>query len=342
MGQSLGPSLGPIIGGLLAHFLGWRSIFWFLDIYAGIMLFSILLFLPETCRNIVGNGSVPPQKWNVSLMTYLNQRKLRKNNAPVALDTIQNKRRPSLFASIPILFEKEAFLLMVFCALYYAGFSMITSSLPSQLASTYNFNSIQVGLCYVPMGAASICAKSTIGRLIDWNFRRHCRLQGVEISKSRQQNIDNFPVERARIEISLPLMALACVTIVPYGWVMGLAHPPLGAVIVLLFFIAFSASGMIQTISVLLIDCHPDSPAAVSAANNVMRCLLAAGGVAIAVPLFDKIGRGWTGTALALVWAVSSLLLWPVLLWGQEWRNERKIKKEALEEKRAEEEGRKT
>lgn len=138
----------------------------------------------------------------------------------------------------------------------------------------------------------------------------------------------------------MPLVIIAIVGVVPYGWVMGLEHPPLGAVIVLLFFIAFSASGLMQTITVLLIDCHPDSPAAVSAANNVIRCLLGAGAVAIAVPLFDKIGRGLTGTLLALVYATACLLLWAVVVNGPRWRNERKLKSESIEEKRAEEEGR--
>lgn len=71
----------------------------------------------------------------------------------------------------------------------------------------------------------------------------------------------------------------------------------------------------------------------------MLRCLLAAGGVAIAVPLFDKLGRGWTGTLLALIYAVSCLLLWVVVLKGPGWRNERKLKEEETEEKR-EEEGR--
>jgi multidrug resistance protein len=65
-GTMMGPAVGPVIGGILSQFLGWRSIFWFLVILAGCFLVPFALTVPETGRNVVGNGSVPPQGWNMT------------------------------------------------------------------------------------------------------------------------------------------------------------------------------------------------------------------------------------------------------------------------------------
>ena len=325
LGSSLGPALGPVIGGLLTHFLGWRSIFWFLAIYGGVMLLVFLAFIPETCRNIVGNGSIPPQRWNISLMTYLQRRE---QGIPVLRETIQNKRRPGLLSSIPIMLEKEAFLILLFGGILYAGFYTILTGLPSQLGATYNYNPIQVGLCYIPLGIGAMVAKTLVGRSIDWNFRRHAKQQGLEIVHSQQQDIANFPTERARLEVALPCLYFACATIVPYGWVVGLQHPPLAAVLVLLFFNATVTSGTFQAMSVLIVDIHPESPAAATAASNLIRCLLGAGGVAAVIPLLNRIGRGWTSTLIALVWVSMSSCWWAVMIWGPRWRQARKTREE--------------
>src|SRR4051812_24715285 len=59
----LAPSLGPILGGIISQYLGWHWIFWFLDILAVVFFIPTLLYMPETCRLIVDDGSVPPPKW---------------------------------------------------------------------------------------------------------------------------------------------------------------------------------------------------------------------------------------------------------------------------------------
>lgn len=40
-------------------------------------------------------------------------------------------------------------------------------------------------------------------------------------------------------------------------------------------------------------------------------------------PLLHSIGRGWTGTLIAAVWATTSLLWWAVWVWGAKWRKEK-------------------
>jgi MFS family permease len=47
-GSVLGPAIGPLLGGILAEFLGWRAIFWFLVILASAFTIIFAIFFPET------------------------------------------------------------------------------------------------------------------------------------------------------------------------------------------------------------------------------------------------------------------------------------------------------
>ena len=47
-GSLLGPAIGPVIGGVLAEFLGWRAIFWFLMIMGSAYMIIFAIFFPET------------------------------------------------------------------------------------------------------------------------------------------------------------------------------------------------------------------------------------------------------------------------------------------------------
>jgi MFS family permease len=317
----MGPALGPIIGGLLNWFLGWRAIFWFLTIYGAIMWLVYLIVIPETCRNIVGNGSIPPQKWNKPLIAYLRKQKVVAPDFPPT--EIVFKKRPGIMSTIPIIVEKQSFLTLFFGGIMYAGYYIILTSLPEQLASTYHYNSLQVGLCYIPIGFGPLLMRPIVGRIMDRNFRRHARKLGIELVKNRQTDTENFPIEKARLEISLICVYLSGLSVIPYGWIMSLQHPPLAAALVCLFIMGACQSGAFQPLTALIIDLNPTSAGAATAAFNFVRCTLGAGGVAIGNPMTHKLGRGWTSTVIAGVWAILSLSWWIVIIWGPKWRLER-------------------
>jgi MFS family permease len=332
-GILVGPSIGPVIGGALAQFLGWRSIFWFLVIFAAVFLVSFTLIFPETCRNIVGNGSIPATGISRSLVGTLVQRKLRRD--PSFVPSIPPKRKftfPNPWPAVKIVGDKESALLLTYNSLAFAGQMIISAALPSMLASSYGYDTLKVGLCYLPLGAGSMTASITMGYLLDWNFRRHAKLAGIAISHSRQQNLADFPLERARIEIIWPNHALAIVSMFGFGWAIHYAAP-IAVIEVLLFLVAFFITGAFSVSNVLLIDLHRDKPATATAAVNLTRCLTSAGGVAAIIPMMNTWGRGWSYSFLAFLDIALTPALIVLVKYGPKWRQEKAAKKLVKAEK---------
>lgn len=48
VGSLVAPLLGPVIGGFMTDALGWRWVFWFITIFAGILTAAMLVFSHET------------------------------------------------------------------------------------------------------------------------------------------------------------------------------------------------------------------------------------------------------------------------------------------------------
>lgn len=142
LGISLGPALGPTIGGLLDGYLGWRAIFWFLLVLAGVMLAVVCCFLPETCRAVVGNGSVRPPWWNLNLMQWLRARReaVAPGEKPTrwAEDTstiTKPRHRPNPFSAMKILLEPEGGVTLFMGAILFSGYFVSDSSLARLLSS---------------------------------------------------------------------------------------------------------------------------------------------------------------------------------------------------------------
>ncbi|THC96666.1 hypothetical protein EYZ11_003871 [Aspergillus tanneri] len=107
-------------------------------------------------------------------------------------------------------------------------------------------------------------------------------------------------------------VSAAC--IVAYGWVMDYRTAPV-APMAMLFFTGHCTTGAFTTLSTLVADVHCQGPATAVAANNLARCLLAAGVAAVASPVIDRIGLGWTATGVAGIWFCGSRFVG-----GYQWR----------------------
>ncbi|KAL7794455.1 major facilitator superfamily domain-containing protein [Trichoderma ceciliae] len=330
----LAPALGPIIGGVLSQTLGWRAIFWFLTIFAGVTLALIAMFLPETCRHIVGNGSIYPPPLYRSGWQILTSHRKKDRKAPPPDNKFKFKP-PNILGSLLMLLQKETGLLLGTSSLVFAGFYCIATAMPTLFKNSYGFDEIKVGLMYLPLALGSVLAAMIVGPGINWNYKRHCLKLGIPLDRSRQQDLSNFPIERVRLEIGLPLLGVSGCCLIGWGWAMDqVVHVSVPCILSCL--VGMGMIGFNNTSNTLLVDIHPGKAGTATAANNFTRCLVGAGASASIVPLMNAIGVGWSFTMFGLIYAACALPLTLIMVRGIKWRAEKKAKEERKQKKKEE------
>ena len=338
-GVMIGPAIGPILGGLLSQYLGYRSIFWFLVIMSVAFLIPLVVAFPETGRHIVGNGSLPPQRWNMSIFNYLENRKTNRRTVEAAQDAAcpirpeadaakPKLRWPNPLKAIRIIMEKDAAIILIYNALVYTAYFNVTTSLPSLFGDIYGFDELQLGLSFIPYGVGCVIASLLCGKLIDLNYKRIARANNITIDAKRGDDLRDFPIEKARVQVMCPLLVLGVGALVAYGWVLQF-EVHLAAPLILQFVIGLCLSGSYDVMCVMLVDLYPESPATATAANNLVRCLLGAVGTATIIQMIEAMGRGWCFTFIGAILTVASPLLWVEVKSGPRWREERRIRVEA-------------
>lgn len=340
LGSVLGPTVSPVIGGLISQFLDWHWIFWFLLIFAGVFFVPFFLFLPETSRRLVGDGSVPPpwSSWNISDSIR------HKHRAAQGIVVDEEKKAelrksyrisfPNPLSTLVIFTNLEAALILIATGMALACFYAISTGAASVLSDVYGYNEIQIGLVFLSIGGGSIISAFTTGKLVDWNYARHARRLGFPTTKNRMADLRGFPIERARGEIGLPCLLLGALTTIGYGFMLDYQVSIAGP-IVMLFLLGYALIAGFQVLNVLMVDLFPSDATSATAASNVVRCLLGAASSAAILPMTEALGNGWAYTILALIFAVSCLGLVVMMKYGIKWRREKKEKKEKKIEKQA-------
>ncbi|KAF6220692.1 hypothetical protein HO133_003125 [Letharia lupina] len=360
MALNLGTCVGPIVGGWVAFKSGdYNWVFWFLVVIGIILLVAVGGLLPETARTVVGNGSVKTQRWwERTWLSFLRDRSKRTggNTARSAGreedpkprmsdgncgETAQSKinaateamartgRTVKMLNPLPclrVILWKDAALVLWMHASYYMVDYSIQTSIPSSFKDIYHFNELEIGLAYLPRGIGIISGGYVNGKLMDRNYRTSAKEIGLTIDRERGDDLQQFPIERARTRGSWYLLAILTGALIGYGWALD-QRSHVSIPLLLQFIQGFLGTSIYTIFNTLLVDVFPESPSTAAAAASISRCALAASGVAAVQPLVGVLGRGWYFTALAvLTGGVGSVVIWLIREWGAKWRHERVAK----------------
>lgn len=212
---TIAPSAGPILGGALSFAAGWAWIFRFLFIAAGACLSIMVFLLPETSRDIVGNGSVRPSK---HLQLPLRIVMCHWNDSDVVAE--HKWRMPNPLKSLTILARKDNAIIILACGFLYVIYTCITASLSVLFIDIYNLNQWQAGLIYLPFGLGGTLSTFFSGSMLDKAYRNARTKQGLPTNKVVGDDLDNFTIEKARLGIIWTPMLVTTCSVVAFGWVL--------------------------------------------------------------------------------------------------------------------------
>ncbi|EIM87229.1 MFS general substrate transporter [Stereum hirsutum FP-91666 SS1] len=354
IGPMIGPAVGPAIGGALSDALGWRSVFWFLAILSAICGVVILLFLPETLRVLVGDGSIPPPRLNKALLPFIGrkQRRSRRDLDGVNLNLNSGPTTPSnksLSNPFVLLTYPDVLTLLIFTGVFYAVYMSVASSISTLFKEAYPWlNQTQIGLCYLSVGSGMLASSVGTGRMLDWDYRRmrdriikerEAKRREGGLSDKKNANaerdgginfIDDFPIELARLRTMPVFSFFFIVVLLGYGWCIQ-AKVSIAVPLIMQFLIGYLFNAVMNAASTLLIDLVPSQGSSITACNNLVRCFLGAAVISVISIILDAVKPGWTHVILAGLCIAVCPLLYVEIRWGPVWR-ERRRKRMALRE----------
>lgn len=357
-GSVLGPTqgaanlavcVGPVIGGWVALASGgYQWVFRALAIF-GISVWIIVgMALPETARNVVGNGSSERKGWERSWWEVVKKKRKKRKEAAESDNAELGAQQPTSekltnhtgngqtlvgrrkrfkilnpLAAIRIIFWKDTALVLWMAASPYAVWYCVQTSIPPIYKSVYHFSELQVGLAYLTGGAGTVLGGYANGKLMDWNYRVTAKKIGHTIDKVSGDDLKHFPIERARARGAWYLLAAYMCALMGYGWSV-MAQTSAAVPLVLQFVLAALCTCFQQTFNALLVDIYPESPSTAAASSNITRCALSAVAVAVLQPLVDAMGRGWLFTSLAALSGGGGMAtIWAMTRYSMQWRQQR-------------------
>ncbi|KAK2033576.1 MFS general substrate transporter [Colletotrichum zoysiae] len=337
VGPMLSPCIAPAIGGALSDKLGWRSIFWFLVVMAVCCTLFILLFLPETLRNLVGNGSISLGGVYTPLVPVFG-RSRRKDGAPARLKAAVTvgggggaAARPSMNPFVILVYPDIA-ITLTFTGVVYAVNNTVVTTVASSFARVYPWlPETALGLCYLPTGLGMVVGGTLTGKFLDWDYARIKRRVEEEEAGAFSDGGGGggggvfFPKEYARLRTMPVLLVLFSGSVVAWGFCVD-RGVHIAVPLMLQVLLGYTSIAILNTTMTLMIDILQTRSSAATACTNLVRCLLAALLVGLIDRMTSALRISWSYVLLGGVCALLLPLMYIEMKVGPKWRLKRDLK----------------
>ncbi|KAK9458603.1 major facilitator superfamily domain-containing protein [Lipomyces oligophaga] len=298
LGPLCGPMMAPVIAGALNDRWGWRSTQYFLIIIGGASFLLMLFFLPET---------LTPITVSVEEIETRNQRKNANKFKYYTAESYRFFLGP--FQSFELLKYPSFLFAIAYNSFGYGCLYVLNNSIPQLFGySPYNFSSIITGLLYLPNGIGYFCGSLIGGR---WSDR---------ILKNYMKSNNGQLIPEARLaENMISAGIIVCAGMILFGWT---AEKKLFWFVPIIGTFMFGVGSLIifTTTLTFLIDSMPKRRSAAASLNTFVRCITAAVGTFVTVPLIDGMGFGWLFTMLTFIGLIFLALQFYVRANGPRWR----------------------
>ena len=228
---ALAPAVAPVIGGWLEDAFGWRSNFYFLALYSGLMLVVILLRIPETLPTSMRQSFHPLHVARVYGRTLVHRR-----------------------------FQSLVF--MVAC--YFGGMFIYIAGAPTVIFDFLKLGVDDFGVLFVPLVGGLICGSWLSGRLAHrWSMDRTVTLALSLMALGTVLNA-------AQALTLSPLVVITIVPLMFYTTGIGIAMPAItvlaldcfphnrGAASAVQGFMQMMGNALIASVAVPLLSQRPD------------------------------------------------------------------------------------
>ncbi|KAL4921659.1 major facilitator superfamily domain-containing protein [Aspergillus aurantiobrunneus] len=320
LGPLGGPLIAPIIGGALAQRWQWRSTMWFFSAYGAMVLVLIAFGLPETL-SMTKPRRPDPGTNTTEQGEALGRRLSRVSSRQVLGATARWLKLLKIILIDPLKIILYLRYIPVLLTVYYAAITfgslyVLNVSIEHTFAEDpYNFDTIIVGLLYIPNSFGYLVASIFGGPWIDKIMEREAKKAN---RYDENGNLVFRPEDRMRENAWLGAM-LYPAGLIWYGWTADRGVYWL-APMVANFFFGVGSMLIFSMVTTMLTEFMPRKSSAGVALNNFTRNIFSCVGSFVTAPIIDGIGNGWLFTIVGLVAFASSAVIVAMKVFGPRWK----------------------